>query len=207
LAKKTKLSDELGIRCEIMALWAGKGKTLATMKLLQSKCFNALRQFREFKKHGRDLLKLQLRRHRDGLKKRAFIGWERHYKQWKVQKNKDDFDRAVKQELQHICAQYSKEIESLRQKLDEANHIVDQENRNKAMMQENLKKAFMRGVCALNFEAMNILTPNDTSMQHQIEREMEKQVMFAMNGIASSTNQLSEQRSPLTQDRIFSQSD
>lgn len=26
-------------------------------------------------------------------------------------------------------------------------------------MQEGLKKAFMRGVCALNFEAMNILTP------------------------------------------------
>lgn len=23
-------------------------------------------------------------------------------------------------------------------------------------MQENLKKAFMRGVCALNFEAMNV---------------------------------------------------
>jgi hypothetical protein len=29
------------------------------------------------------------------------------------------------------------------------------------MMQENLKKAFMRGVCALNFEAMHILNPND----------------------------------------------
>jgi centrosomal protein POC5 len=49
----------------------------------------------------------------------------------------------------------------LRQKLDEANVIVEQENKNKAMMQENLKKAFMRGVCALNFEAMNILNPND----------------------------------------------
>lgn len=29
----------------------------------------------------------------------------------------------------------------------------------RAHMQEGLKKAFMRGVCALNFEAMNILTP------------------------------------------------
>ena len=35
------------------------------------------------------------------------------------------------------------------------------ENKNKHAMQENLKKAFMRGVCALNFEAMNILNPND----------------------------------------------
>lgn len=56
------------------------------------------------------------------------------------------------------------------------------------MMQENLKKAFMRGVCALNFEAMNILNPNDVNYQHQIEKEMEKQVMYAMNDINTSTN-------------------
>jgi hypothetical protein len=49
----------------------------------------------------------------------------------------------------------------LREKLNEASAFVDNEQRNKAMMQENLKKAFMRGVCALNFEAMNILHPSD----------------------------------------------
>lgn len=54
------------------------------------------------------------------------------------------------------------------------------------MMQENLKKAFMRGVCALNFEAMNILNPDDQNYQHQIEREMEKQVMYAMDGLTNS---------------------
>jgi centrosomal protein POC5 len=42
-------------------------------------------------------------------------------------------------------------------------------------MQEGLKKAFMRGVCALNFEAMNILTPQgkDEHM-NQLEQEMLK---------------------------------
>ena len=40
-------------------------------------------------------------------------------------------------------------------------------------MQENLKKAFMRGVCALNFEAMNILNPYENP-QVQIEKELEK---------------------------------
>lgn len=149
-----------------MAIWAGKGKTLAKMKVLQYKCFNALKLFRDFKKHSKTVLKLQLQRHKQNTRKRAFLCWEKHYRDWKIQKNKDDFDKAVKSELQHICAQYSKEIESLRQKLEEANTVVDQENRNKAMMQENLKKAFMRGVCALNFEAMNILNPNDMSMQN-----------------------------------------
>ena len=45
-------------------------------------------------------------------------------------------------------------------------------------MQDNLKKAFMRGVCALNFEAMNILHPSDAA--GQIEREMERQMAQAI---------------------------
>ncbi len=56
-------------------------------------------------------------------------------------------------------------------------------------MQENLKKAFMRGVCALNFEAMHILNPND---QGKIEMELEKQVANAMN--------FASMQSPLTTD-------
>ena len=35
LGAKTKMCDELTIRCEILALWAGKGKTLARVKTLQ----------------------------------------------------------------------------------------------------------------------------------------------------------------------------
>jgi centrosomal protein POC5 len=39
---------------------------------------------------------------------------------------------------------------------------VEENNRSKTNMQENLKKAFMRGVCSLNFEAMNILQPSES---------------------------------------------
>ena len=53
----------------------------------------------------------------------------------------------------------------MREKLEEANRYVEGEKKNKMMMQENLNKAFMRGVCALNFEAMSILNPNDISKQ------------------------------------------
>ncbi len=62
--------------------------------------------------------------------------------------------------MQNIAASYSKEIETLRKRLEEANRSVERNNLQKVNMQENLKKAFMRGVCALNFEAMNILDPN-----------------------------------------------
>lgn len=42
LGKKTKQAEELQLRSEILALWAGKGKTLARMKIIQLKAFNAL---------------------------------------------------------------------------------------------------------------------------------------------------------------------
>lgn len=102
---------------------------------------------------------------------------------WKEKNDKEKFERAVKMEVQNISASYSKEIEMLRKKLDEANRTVERNNMQKANMQDNLKKAFMRGVCALNFEAMNILDPNgdDPYLQEkghnhlsQIEKEMLK---------------------------------
>lgn len=49
-------------------------------------------------------------------------------------------------------------------------------------MQDNLKKVFMRSVCALNFEAMSILDPADQqNAQVQMQKEMEKQMQSAMN--------------------------
>ena len=57
-------------------------------------------------------------------------------------------------------------------------------------MQENLKKVFMRSVCALNFEAMNILDPNEQNMMQQA---MEKQIdnaMFSGNPIQDVLNDM-----------------
>jgi hypothetical protein len=34
LAKKTKECEEYSLRCEIMALWSGKGQTIARMKVV-----------------------------------------------------------------------------------------------------------------------------------------------------------------------------
>ena len=54
--------------------------------------------------------------------------------------------------------------------------------RNKHQMQENLKKVFMRSVCALNFEAMSIMDPADqNSAAGLMQKELEKQVQHAMD--------------------------
>jgi centrosomal protein POC5 len=56
--------------------------------------------------------------------------------------------------------------------LDEAHYIVEENNSSKTNMQENLKKAFMRGVCALNFEAMNILQPSESPSMADLSQSM-----------------------------------
>ena len=127
------------------------------------------------------MLEHRLTHQRKERTRQLWQAWVKEHLVWKVKNDKEKFERAVKLEVQNIGASYSKEIEMLRRKLEEANRSLERNNMQKVNMQENLKKAFMRGVCALNFEAMNILDPNgedpllaEKSTQHlsQIENEM-----------------------------------
>lgn len=52
--------------------------------------------------------------------RRIFQAWHKNFKVAKVQRDKEKFDRTVKEELQSISATYQKEIENLRQKCLEA---------------------------------------------------------------------------------------
>lgn len=72
--------------------------------------------------------------------------------------------------MNSISAQYSKEIDTLRRQLNEARDYINTNEKTKMMTQENLKKAFMKGVCAMNMEAMTILNPSD---QSNFERKFE----------------------------------
>ena len=105
------MCDEYSIRTEIMALWSGKGKTLSRLNASKFKCFMALKQYREWKKHSKKVLEHKLADFKYNMKRKAFLGWEKEYKAWKIKKNKEDFEKAVKLELQTISAQYNKEIE------------------------------------------------------------------------------------------------
>jgi centrosomal protein POC5 len=179
----TKLKEEYFLRCEIMALWSGKGLTLARMKVVQMKCFRALKHHLQFKKYSKQVLANKALKHRIDKMRSVFQAWLRDFKVAKVKRDKEKFDRAVKTELQSISAQYQKEIETLRAKCIDAERQQQINNRNKHIMQENLKKVFMRSVCALNFEAMNILDPHDQSMMQQA---MEKQIDNAMFGMGNN---------------------
>lgn len=95
-------------------------------------------------------------------RKRVFTStistWKSNVYNMKLEKNKSHLTDAFNQEIAELTIKYNKEIELLTGKLKENDGIINELNISKEQMQENLKKAFMRGVCALNFEAMSILT-------------------------------------------------
>jgi hypothetical protein len=78
------MCDELSIRCEIMALWAGKGKTIARVNTLKFKSFIVLKNYRSWKKHSQQMLKHKIKEHRETVKRNVFLCWEKHYKAWKI---------------------------------------------------------------------------------------------------------------------------
>lgn len=79
-----------------MALWAGKGKTLAAIMIIKNKCFNGLKRYREWKKHSKVVLNHQTNNFKQELKRKVFLAWEKDYKVWKIKKTKEDFDKSVK---------------------------------------------------------------------------------------------------------------
>ena len=87
-----------------MSFWAGKSKMLLRIKLLENLAFSALKSYRDFKKHSKRILEHRLRQYRENVKRSVFLGWEAQYRQWKIKKNREDFEKAVKLELQNICA-------------------------------------------------------------------------------------------------------
>jgi len=93
------------------------------------------------------------------VSRRTFWAWKGYWSEYHSEKQREKLDFLIQEERKSLSIQYGKEIQMLQERLAAANLELDQEGRNKVLIQENLKKAFMRGVCALNFEAMNILQP------------------------------------------------
>jgi len=114
------MAEEYSLRSEIMALWSGKGQTLARMKVVQMKCFRALQEYREFKKHTKMVLEHRNRTAKAKKMREVFQAWHKNFKVAKVRRDKEKFDDAVKVELQSISATYQKEIETLRSQLNDA---------------------------------------------------------------------------------------
>jgi len=71
---------------------------------------------------------------------------------------KDAVRSELFEQMELQCGRMSSEVETLKRQLAE-------EQRQRSLLQDNLKRVFMRGVCALNFEAMTLLAEGATAEQ------------------------------------------
>jgi centrosomal protein POC5 len=114
-----------------------------------------------FKYHKHCILKKRLtdiaaKHAKQSAVRRVFTAWRYKWQEISDKKRTEAFKHQLESEKNELALQLNKEIQLLRDRLEETKDALAREHEAKVSIQENLKKAFMRGVCAMNFEAMNI---------------------------------------------------
>ena len=116
-----------------------------------------LMKYHNKKKVKKDKIKEMRKKHWDNIKITFFKNLKQNWRDMKIYKIVSIKEKACDDKLNEMAQYYGKEINDLRNKLNEANSIIEQSNQAKTQIQENLKKVLMRGVMAMNMEAMNVL--------------------------------------------------
>ena len=127
-------------------------------KILKSLAFhNVLMKYHLKKKSKKDKIKLCRKKYWDSFKTTFFKNLKQNWLDMKIYKIVSVKEKACDDKLNEMAQKYGKEITDLRNKLNDANLLIEQNNQAKNQIQENLKKVLMRGVMAMNMEAMNVL--------------------------------------------------
>lgn len=86
-----------------------------------------------------------------------FAAWAREHRKNVNNIRDEKCDKRVRDKASELSMRYGKEVEQLRAKLDETQAMLDHERRNKLSMVDELKKSWMRQMCAFNYDSMHIL--------------------------------------------------
>ncbi|MEQ2184696.1 hypothetical protein GOODEAATRI_010726, partial [Goodea atripinnis] len=106
------------------------------------------------------------------LKKKVWLGWHSLVqKHWKV-----NVERACRSRAEEVCSRLSSEYEAkLAEAIEKAQAEIRRLHMERERYEESMKKAFMRGVCALNMEAL--------SMFHSTEGRAERLQVHEPRGL------------------------
>ena len=128
------------------------------LKRYKSLAFNGvLMKYHLKKKSKKDKIKKCRKNYWDKYKTTFFKNLKQNWREMQIYKIVSVKEKACDDKLNEMAQKYGKEINDLRNKLNDANILIEQNNQAKAQIQENLKKVLMRGVMAMNMEAMNVL--------------------------------------------------
>ncbi|KAI9193232.1 uncharacterized protein BJ171DRAFT_532223 [Polychytrium aggregatum] len=108
--------------------------------------------------YGQQLARQQHIRHQQ---RKALRGWQRvagiHWKRSVEKKAR----REAESSMEKLATEYEKRIAELNARIETLTLRLQESDSNRAKQQEDVKKAFMRGLCALNMEAMSVLKTTD----------------------------------------------
>ena len=158
LAKTQKaLNNQIIIKEKLVEILYKKNHD-KILKRYKSLAFNGvLMKYHLKKKSKKDKIKKCRKNYWDKFKTTFFKNLKQNWREMKIYKIVSVKEKACDDKLNEMAQKYGKEINDLRNKLNDANILIEQNNQSKAQIQENLKKVLMRGVMAMNMEAMNVL--------------------------------------------------
>ena len=158
LAKTQKdLNNQIIIKEKLVEILFKKNHD-KIIKNLKSLAFHGiLMKYHNKKKIKKDKIKKIRKKYWENYKITFFKNLKQNWRDMKIYKIVSVKEKACDDKLNEMAQYYGKEINDLRKKLNEANLTIEQSNQAKGQIQENLKKVLMRGVMAMNMEAMNVL--------------------------------------------------
>lgn len=124
------------------------------------------------------------------LKLKAFLSWQCFL----INKHKAKVEKACKKKAEEVCydlaTKYESKIKKLEEELNVSKLEIEKYKLEMAKHEENMKKALMRGVCALNLEAMSIFNENSSTSGSKTSLNNEEPIPTLQNQFLSSFNNL-----------------
>ena len=158
LAKNQKaLNSQIIIKEKLVEILYRKNHDKILKRYKSLAFHNVLMKYHLKKKTKKDKIKLCRKKYWDSFKTTFFKNLKQNWLDMKIYKIVSVKEKACDDKLNEMAQKYGKEITDLRNKLNDANLLIEQNNQAKNQIQENLKKVLMRGVMAMNMEAMNVL--------------------------------------------------
>ncbi|KRX02142.1 hypothetical protein PPERSA_06337 [Pseudocohnilembus persalinus] len=205
LAEQIQENEVITQRYEGFAKLCGEAKDRFRMQKAIGNYFYALKNYKKLQQEKKQKKKMAAFVFSRNMSKKVFNIFNNNYQIAKKQKEDKLWEDKQLDEINEITSKYNKELEQIRTRLNETERLLEESNIQKQSLQDNLKKAFMRGVCALNFEAMSILD-NKQEQQSQIQNgQNANQLLMNTQNINGALNMMEQNFNQLQNEQINQQ--
>lgn len=200
-----ELNNQITIKEKITTV-IFKDKFSKYQKKLKQKAFcSVLKKYHDKKKNKKIKEGLIRKGYHLRLKNVIFANLKQNWKEMKLYKIVFSKEKECQDKLNEMAQYYGKEISDLKNRLNEANIIIEKTKEAKNATQENLKKVLMRGVMAMNMEAMSVLDTNNINPGEQIGMNILSPLMGNQTHLQSHINPIIDVNQSFTPSNISNQ--